>query len=316
MDFPDYFISCDWGTSNFRLRVVNSESLQVVAEHVTDQGIRDLYSKFLGQKKLGQKAFFVSYLKEQVRKFPEAHRGHLIVCSGMGSSNMGLVELPYAQMPFDQSGGTLVCKKVPLDKNRAVWLISGVQSDTGMMRGEEIQAIGLEEYLAPYNQGTLLLPGTHCKHIAYASGQFYGLKNFMTGELFEVLSRKSILANSLHQGPWDADRKKDYLKGLYLGLTGHLSENLLTVRARHILAGESKKNNYFYLSGLLIGDELSYLKEERGMLFLAGSDPVFGLYKNALEYIRPKEQLVFLDEKALERALLAGQRKILRLYAK
>ena len=36
MALPNYFISCDWGTSNFRLRVGEPSTLAITAEHKTD----------------------------------------------------------------------------------------------------------------------------------------------------------------------------------------------------------------------------------------------------------------------------------------
>lgn len=36
------FISCDWGTSRLRLRLVESESCRILAEHATDEGILHL----------------------------------------------------------------------------------------------------------------------------------------------------------------------------------------------------------------------------------------------------------------------------------
>ena len=46
MKIPDCFISCDWGTSNFRLRLVETKTLNVLVEHKTDQGVKNVYQKF------------------------------------------------------------------------------------------------------------------------------------------------------------------------------------------------------------------------------------------------------------------------------
>ena len=80
-----------------------------------------------------------------------------------------------------------------LPSGAGILLISGIKSDLGMMRGEEVQAIGLEEQLRPHGDGVLLLPGTHSKHLTYRKEAFTALQTFMTGELFEVLSRKKTI---------------------------------------------------------------------------------------------------------------------------
>ena len=313
MRLPKYFISCDWGTSNFRLRVVETDSLRVLAEHETKQGVKALFEKYQDQSEGNQFQFFSQYLKAQRQQLPEVHRQHRIVAAGMASSNIGLWELPYADMPFDQNGSQLVWKHLK-EGDLDLLLISGVKSADGVMRGEEIQAVGLEEYIHPYPEGMLLLPGTHSKHITFSQQQFQGLRTYMTGELFDILSKKSILARSVNHTLWSDDRTSAFQEGLNLGLAGQLSASLFTIRARHIIENQNQEDSYYRLSGMLIGDELSYLKEQSKTIILAASNPVFRLYKQALESITDPEQLVLLNGEILEKALLAGQKKILALH--
>ncbi len=313
MSLPRYFISCDWGTSNFRLRVVETKSLQLLAEHTTDQGVKAVYGKYQDQSEASQFQFFSQYLKAQLQQLPEEHRQHLVVASGMASSNIGLRELPYADLPFNQNGEQLIWKHIT-ESDLDLMLISGVKSTDGVMRGEEIQAVGLEEFLSSCPKGTLLLPGTHSKHITFDQQKFQGFKTFMTGELFDILSRQSILARSATYTPWSKAREPAFQEGLYLGLNRQLTASLFTIRAKHLLYNENREDNYYKLSGMLIGDELAYLKEYVEPVILAASDPVFSLYQLALKSIIVPEQLLLLEGKVLEKALLVGQKKILALH--
>jgi len=315
MRHSSHFISCDWGTTNFRLRLVETATLRTCWENKTDQGIKKCYSAFQAQSELDQKSFYLSCLSQEVQKLPEGHRKHSIVASGMLTSNMGLLELPYADLPFQTNGDSLNQKKIVTPWGADLLLISGVSSNTGMMRGEETQAIGLEEYLGSFSTGVLLLPGTHSKHLSYEHGSFFAMKNFMTGELFEVLGRHSILMNSIETTPWETLYKDTFLKGFQLGSTSGSASNLLHIRARHVVGNRDKKTNYFLLSGLLIGDELSYLRNSGENVFLAAPDAIFELYKTGLETLVPPDKLILLDHSVLERALLIGQRKILLLHA-
>ncbi|MCG9793717.1 2-dehydro-3-deoxygalactonokinase [Flavobacterium algicola] len=317
MKLPKYFISCDWGTSNFRLRLVETENLNVLEEHKTDQGVKTIFEKFQKQDSLSQQQFFTDYLVSQIQNLPAEHQKHLVVLAGMSSSSIGLYELPYTDMPITMDGKSLLWKNlnlVPEDLNLLV--ISGVKTATGMMRGEEIQAIGLEDELKQFDSGTLILPGTHCKHMYYEVGTFTGLRNYMTGELFEVLSSKSILSNSIENLGWNTDSEQAFLKGIEVGFEGEWSANLLTVRATHLFGESKKEDNFYYLSGLLIGDELSYLKGHTGKVFLAASGAVYKLYKLALEKLIVADNLVCFDSNTLERALLIGQKKIIVLNEK
>jgi len=295
--------------------LVETDSLKVISEHKTDQGVKTLYQKFSEQDEFDQKIFYLNYLNNQIQEFPAEHRQHLVISSGMSTSNIGLLELPYAVLPFGKSGETFVHRKISLGEEQGLLLISGIKSETGMMRGEEVQALGLEEYLIPYQRGILLLPGTHSKHISYRQGSFYALKNFMTGELFEVLGNKSILANSIEKSEWDTKHEKEFLEGFHLGLTEGLTPNLLRIRARHVVQNKSKKENHFMLSGLLIGDELSYLKNTAENVFLAAPETMIELYRTGLETFIDPSKLKVLNENILERALLVGQKKILEQHA-
>lgn len=313
MNFPKFFISCDWGTSNFRLRLVESSSLEVMLEHKTNQGIKHVYQEYLSQEGVSQTQFFANYLKAQVQNLPEEHQKNQIILAGMASSNIGLYELVYADLPIEESGGNLISRNISLENGLNIILISGVKSQTGVMRGEETQAIGLVEDLKPYDKGILLLPGTHSKHLYYTNGYFTDFKNYMTGELFELLSQKSILANSVTQSPWDDAKQESFKAGLRLGLEKKLSSSLFSVRTKYLLENTAKEDNYYYLSGMLIGDEISDLQYEDQPIFMAASKPLFNMYSMALELITAPQQLILLDSNQLEKAFLKGQKKILTL---
>lgn len=296
--------------------MVDTESLNVLTEHRTNQGIKVLYEKFLEQREYDQTSFFSNYLYSQIQQLENPLQASLVVVAGMASSNIGLRELPYGDMPFDAHGNGLKWEKMLLRDEWEVLLISGIKNRSGMMRGEEIQAVGLSENLSPHKNGILILPGTHSKHITYDDGKFTNLKSFMTGELFELLSKKSILANTVEHSLWGDERKKAFHEGLQIGFAQELSSHLFYVRAKHILENSDKKDNYYMLSGMLIGDELSYLRSWDKPIFLAASEPFNNMYKLALHQFIDKKQLVLFDSRALEKSLLIGQLKILSTYGK
>ncbi len=313
MSLPKYFISCDWGTSNFRLRLVKTETLTVISEHISNKGVKVLYSEFQQQKKLNQSDFFSNYLMSQVVLLPTLHQRHLIVSAGMVTANIGLHELDYAKMPFGHNGSTLNFKKMKLKNEIEILLISGVRDDKGMMRGEETQALGLIDYIENVSsEAILLLPGTHSKHLIYKNNEFTELKSYMTGELFEIISQKSILTNSIIKK--EEIINDAFVKGLKLGIKGAFTSSLFSIRASDLLGNSTKEDNYYFLSGLIIGDELSYLKDEQRTVFLASPNPLLNLYKIALEHILKSKNYKVFDNATAEKAILIGQQKILKLY--
>lgn len=316
MEFPKHFISCDWGTSNFRLRLVETKNLNILVEHKTNQGIKSLYQAFKNQSDLNQTEFFVSYLRKQINNLGEDYGNCLIVASGMASSNIGVMELKYGDMPFDENGKGIYYQLLSYENESDILLVSGIKDDRGMMRGEEIQAIGLSKFLKSDKKGILILPGTHSKHINYEAGEFSSLKSFMTGELFDLLSTQSILSNNVESCQWIGKRRKAFVEGSVIGLSQGLSENLFSIRANHLIGDANKKDNFYRLSGMFIGDELSYLQNYNGKIFLAASQPFFDMYSLVLSSILKPDQVICFDNTILENALLIGQRKILELNGK
>ena len=310
---PDQFISCDWGTTNFRLRLVETHSLEVLAEHQTDQGIRVMNEAFLEQPQTDRLLFYTNYLKRQMTELPLSSSRYQVVISGMASSNLGLKELPYADIPFVQNGVGLKWDNIVSQNGLNLLLISGVKAENGMMRGEEVQAIGLASHLEAFDRGILILPGTHSKHLAFNEGKFTGLSTFMTGEIFEVMSRHSILVNSISHSSWDLKFEPAFIRGFNMGANDGLTSSLFTVRANQVLRNTSKNDNYYTLSGMVMGDELSYLKGNETTIVLAAPEPLFSLYQTALKQIVPSQSLAILNEDDLAQALLVGQKKIMEL---
>lgn len=200
------------------------------------------------------------------------------------------------------------------DNQMNLLLISGVKDDNGVMRGEETQAIGLQEYLQVQPEAILLLPGTHSKHLEYSNNEFTELKSFMTGELFEIISQKSILSNSIKLEDQNHIAENSFLEGVKLGSEGKFSSSLFSIRANDLFGKSTKTENYFFLSGLLIGDELAYLKKETKKVFLAAPLPLSNLYKLALNHLLGSENYVTIEHEIIEKALLIGQKKILENY--
>lgn len=316
MSTPSYFISCDWGTSNFRLRLVDTGSLQVLSEVKTDIGIKKRFQEFKAQHRSEQDLFFASYLKEQIGKLDLVkHQDNIVVASGMLSSSIGMIELPYATMPITFTGAELKSKLIQLDEKLKMILVSGVRTDADVMRGEEVQAVGISDQLGQHSRGILILPGTHSKHIYFADRRFEGFTTYMTGELFEILSKNSILATSLHQAEWDSSFQEVFLEGVKKGIANQQMASLFSIRANSLIHNRSQFQNFYFLSGLLIGAELADLKEKSETVYLAATGANNELYKLALESFLPKKRFVCFESELLENALLNGQRKILETYA-
>ncbi|WP_281613068.1 2-dehydro-3-deoxygalactonokinase [Flammeovirga sp. SubArs3] len=315
MSVPEKFISCDWGTSNFRLRVIKTDTLDVLEEFQTNKGVKKVYREYLEQKKVDQGRYFSNYLVEQLSNISTSIDDKVIVASGMISSSIGMKELGYSQMPFDAFGENLFSKRLSLARNLSVLMVSGARTQDDVMRGEEVQAVGLSTLLPVQKEGVLILPGTHSKHLSFKDSKYTELNTFMTGEMFDIISNQSILRNSVTPGEMNEAAKAHFIQGVRVGAEEGYTNQLFKIRAHDLISNVDKTTAYYYLSGLLIGDELSYLKDYDSSICMAASGKINELYQLALnDLIEKKDNLIVFEEDVIEKALLIGQRKILEQY--
>jgi 2-dehydro-3-deoxygalactonokinase len=318
------FLSCDWGTTSFRLRLVEVEPFKVLAEESSLQGIAGTFKKFQEQennKPAGRFDFYVKVIQEHIEKLEQkvnyALAGIPVVISGMASSTIGIVNLPYQLLPFSTDGFDIKTHYFEATEhfNHEVILISGVRSEDDVMRGEETQLIGCipNEPEANLNQ-LFIFPGTHSKHILVRGQQVISFKTFMTGEFFELLSRKSILHASVAEN--DELPLGGALNSFELGVKDAVGTNLLNgafrVRTNDLFNRWNRKENYHYLSGLLIGTELQEIQQaDIPDIFLFCGNNLLKYYERALAGLNLTIHVKTFPAQWVEEAVIRGQMKIL-----
>lgn len=264
----DHLLSCDWGTSHFRLRLLNAASGTIVAEVRGTEGVGpiaaataladrpDAFRQALGRR--------VEDLSQQVGD----ELGRLpVIISGMASSSIGWQELPYSSLPFDLNGNRLAWQELDplMPGGGSVVLVSGVRDELDVMRGEETELLGLSRLPVRgvlQGRAVVILPGTHSKHVVVQAGEVTSFQTFMTGELFDLLRRHSSLRHSLEspEAPPPADPaawEAAFCSGVRQAAELPLTSALFQVRARQLLTATTAAANTAYLSGLLVGAELN-----------------------------------------------------------
>ncbi|MEL7530729.1 MAG: 2-dehydro-3-deoxygalactonokinase [Bacteroidota bacterium] len=301
----DWFWSVDWGTSRLRIALVNRHDGSWAQSREYDLGIWRLYQEWEKAAKPPRLDF---YLERLFALYPATELGNSpqipSLISGMASASIGLKELPYAQAPFALSGEHIYSEWVRKD----VLLISGLQLGTDLMRGEETQCLGLE--WRGDEAISLLLPGTHSKHLRIEAQHIKTCQTIMTGELYSLLSQQSILRDSLAGS--EAFDEVAFKAGLDQSLKSPLSANLFSIRSAKLLQVRSKSSNADYLSGLLIGAECQMLATDR--VVLVAGDSLRERYSTALAHLKPEIELICLAEDEAKLLVSEGQRKILNAY--
>ena len=307
----DKFLSCDWGTSSLRIRLVSVPELQVLAEERSDEGIAATFNSWK-EKNANEEnrfEFYLYILKNRIKNLEQHLQSSLknipVIISGMASSTIGMMEMPYKSLPFNLDGSDLVTKKINKKAHfpNDIFIISGIRTENDVIRGEETQLAGC----ASTDEGLFIFPGTHSKHILVKNGIALDFKTYMTGEFFDLIAGKSILASSVTKAPFREKSMQAFDEGVRDADLNLLHASFL-VRTNQIFNRYSKEENYYYLSGLLIGSELKDLKHgDEENIFLIGTDELCSHYQRALQVIVAgrKIKIISADE-----ATIKGQYKI------
>jgi 2-dehydro-3-deoxygalactonokinase len=193
-----------------------------------------------------------------------------------------------------------------------------------VMRGEETQLIGLLKLLrhsgSTPTEGLLIFPGTHSKHIYLSERRVVGFKTFMTGELYSVLSKNSILKDSIQNGDMGELSDEDaqaFKAGVKESAATGILNGLFTVRTNQLFSRWEKAQNAFYLSGLLIGEELNYLlKRDELPLILCSGKNLYKYYQLALDELNLSCRTTTVPFELVDMAAVAGQQVIFEKHIK
>ena len=291
------FLSCDWGTTNFRLRRGDAGAAGTAAGPVevrNDSGAAKLSA--LG----GDRAEAFRETLERALADLDAPSDWPVIISGMASSTMGWKELPYASLPFSLDGSDVLSARL----EERVQLISGMRSERDMARGEETQAIGLAALLGARlpRRACFILPGTHSKHLDIDDARIVGLRTHLTGELFDVLLRHSVLRHTTD--PSAPLEPGAFSEGVEAVALEPLTALLFQTRTRQVLSGLTPVANTSFLSGLLIGAELATLRDptrtsSETQIFLAAGTPLRTAYALAAQVLGIAGRLECVDSEPL-----------------
>lgn len=263
------FVAVDWGSTARRAYLIDPHG-SIVDEIEDDAGVLSVPAD-----RLGAEAEALS------RRFGDRP----VLMAGMIGSNRGLVEVPYVACPADISAVAAGLVWVERDRVAIVpglSLLSDAHAD--VMRGEEVQALGLYAMgLAP-GRAVICHPGTHTKWIELVDGAVTGFRTIMTGELFGLLKTHSILADLMKN---DVNVGPAFLRGVdHARMGGTLGADLFGARARVLLGAADAAETASFISGLLIGGDTGFglAEYDAGEIIVLGRGSLTRLYAAAIEH--------------------------------
>ncbi len=182
-----------------------------------------------------------------------------------------------------------------------------------VMRGEETQLLGALDGQASGEQ-VVCMPGTHSKWVHVADGVVTGFSTFMTGELFDVITKHSILAHAVAGAadmPADDNAFAAAIQAAYRQPA--LATNLIFgARAGQLLHGLTAAGAQARISGTLIGAEIAGGLAAAGSgatITLVASGRLRALYERAFDRLALTYRTIDADA-AVRRGLSAAAKAI------
>ncbi|WP_372571916.1 2-dehydro-3-deoxygalactonokinase [Ruegeria jejuensis] len=263
------WIAVDWGTSH--LRVWAMQGTRAVGEARSDKGMGRL-----------ARSEFQGALLELAADWLDDTPVDVIAC-GMVGARQGWVEAPYATVPVAPLSGAPI--RVPgTDPRLRAYVVPGLKQakPADVMRGEETQIAGFLALNKDWD-GVICLPGTHSKWVHVSAGEVVSFQTFMTGEMFDLLSKSSVLRHSVGEG-WDDEIFREAVETT-LSKPESMAARLFGIRASDLLEATDGAVSRARLSGLLIGAELAAARPYwlGQQIALIGASQMSAIYAKALE---------------------------------
>jgi 2-dehydro-3-deoxygalactonokinase len=246
-------IGVDWGTTRLRAFRIGVDG-QILDRHASDLGVAEI-----------RDGDFERVLRDIIGGWPT---GTPILMCGMIGSRQGWQEVPYRPCPACASD--LASTLCPIGTSCGpAWIVGGIstmhdQNVSGargarklydVMRGEETQIVGVASHVG---QTLMITPGTHSKWVVVHAGTIESFRTYMTGEIYAVLQKHSILGRLMQDGIGRRFDEVAFLEGVHLGREEPaLLHALFSVRTQALFEQKTPAALVHYLSGILIGSEVS-----------------------------------------------------------
>lgn len=272
-------IAVDWGTSRLRARLVDGEGHSLDAAE-SGEGIGQIEGDH-------EEAF-----ERLTARWPPVPT----IMAGMIGSRQGWREAAYVPCPATAAAIAERIIRFETARGRPMAIVPGLvvrsaERDGDVIRGEETQMIGLVDG-RPGLSGTVILPGTHSKWATIDTGAITGFQTYMTGELFDLLSRVSFLRHSVADAGGDLSASPDFALAVERTARDGLPflGALFSVRVRQLLNDVSRDSNLAYLSGLVVGGEIAAAQTMRTLgrgapVSIVGSKSLARAYDTALRIL-------------------------------
>lgn len=304
-------ITIDAGTSNLRVRIV--EGKKIIFDKKENYGVK------IGKEKFQENLY--SFLKECIKENNMKNEDiDCIIASGMITSALGLMEIEHLHVPVSLEKFSQNIKKVKFFEFE-INLITGIKVEkdyfqkenlksVDVIRGEEVEVFGILDEINSSEPLLIILPGSHNKFIEVSNGTIINLLTTMSGEIYDAMTRCTILRASVNDRFADKIDKKFLQLGNKIGRKYGLNQGSFVLRGLDLAEELTINEKANYLLGLVLSGDIAslekngYLEKYRKIIIAGGNIIAKGLYELLDELKLENElQVIISNELATKGAL-------------
>lgn len=315
-----YYILIDSGTTNSRARLVD-EKLRVLDVKKVQIGVKQTAIDGNNEK-------LKSVIKELITEILEKNnisRDEIInvVASGMITSELGLCEINHIEVPVDKNKLKENIVKIRYEEflDLEFIFIPGVKNKLepddnfqymDIMRGEEVEAIGLIEHLNLNDRGLIIIPGSHTKYIEINENKEI-ISSFSTlaGEVIDAIRNNTILSNILGGDLEYKVNKEFILKGYDSTCKYGLTRSFYNVRLMDMFTESSKEEKINYYMGAIMYDDIKAIEklvnlDEIKWIVISGNNSLKEIFEMLLKDKFSDIQIDTVNSLDIENSLVKG----------
>ncbi|GAB7129142.1 2-dehydro-3-deoxygalactonokinase [Silvimonas sp. JCM 19000] len=276
-----HILTIDTGTTNTRVTVWRDQ--QALCQAARQVGVRD--TAISGSPVALQNGVRQTIAAALDDARLEMAQIDLVLGSGMITSNVGLHEVPHVLAPAGRAAlaAAMVQAHIPEVCAPPVWFVPGVRNRVeniglhnveamDMMRGEEVETIGLVRRLGIDKPTVIVLPGSHSKFVHLDENAcISGCVTTLAGELLHVITHNTILAGSLDSDFADEIDTEMLLAGARSAGKIGLGRACFTVRILDQFTIYERNARANFLLGAVLGADLLTLKNSSAFRMTPGT---------------------------------------------
>jgi 2-dehydro-3-deoxygalactonokinase len=272
-------VALDWGTSSQRAWLLGQDG-RVLDVRRPDQGLLSITRNLDSGDTAALARAYEDVFWRTCGAWLEDHPGIPTLACGMVGSRQGWREAGYLTVPaaLDLATEDLT---VVAHRGGVAHLVPGLRVTTteqgapgDVMRGEETQVVGILDILQDHDEPlTLVLPGTHTKWVSVRDRKVTSFTTSTAGELYRLVLEHGLLGRTAAP---EVPDEGAFRRGAATASSGRGA--LVELFGARVLVLEEllpASSVPDYVSGVLIGDEVSHLGPRfggGGRVVLCGAD--------------------------------------------